>query len=245
MSTYNNTFEREEVTDLTDFETLKGFEDYKINIKKGIVINDKRWILARKPVRSGYHITQLPGNGTQAVHRLVWKQKYGEIPKDRHVDHIDDNPGNNTITNLQLLTTAENIKKAYAKKSLKGIRMKSIPIIARNYETKVESTFQSISKASAALNIESARISAILRGKGRTVKGGNDVRYEFSLQDPIAPILAPIETPSPPEPTRVFSSEEPAAIPVLERVSQKNPALVAEKGLKQRSVVDWMIGVVY
>ena len=154
-------YKRVEETNLDGYEPLKGFEasGYMINIQRGLVINNKRWILARNPVSSGYHISQLPGHGTESVHRLVYKQKYGPIPKDRYVDHIDDNKGNNSITNLQLLTNSENTRKAYANKNLKGIKMKAIPVVARNYETKAETTYESISKAATALEIEPARIS--------------------------------------------------------------------------------------
>ena len=224
-------YKRVEETDLTGYEPLKGYEEmgYKINIQRGLVINNKRWILARNPVSSGYHISQLPGHGTESVHRLVWKQKYGSIPKDRYVDHIDDNKGNNSITNLQLLTNSENTRKAYANKNLKGIRMRAIPIIARNYDTKAETTYDSISKAASALEIEPARISSLLKGKGRTVMG-KQVRYEFAF------VQEPHQRPS--------SQPEPARESVLEvQVPQvrSSEASVSEKPMLKRSVVDWLM----
>jgi hypothetical protein len=224
-------YKRVEELDLSGYEPLKGYENlgYMINIQRGLVINNKRWILARNPVSTGYHISQLPGHGTESVHRLVWRQKYGDIPKDRFVDHIDDNKGNNSINNLQLLTISENTRKAYANKNLKGIRMKAIPIIARNYDTKAETTYESISKAANALEIEPARISSLLRGRGRTVMG-RKVRYEFSfVQEPHQrPLLRP-------EPTRgsVLEAQVPQVL--------SSAASVGEKPMVKRSIVDWMV----
>jgi hypothetical protein len=223
-------YKRIEETNLEGYEPLKGYEaeGYKINIQRGLVINNKRWILARNPVSSGYHISQLPGHGTESVHRLVWKQKYGDIPKDRFVDHIDDDKGNNKITNLQLLTNSENTRKAYANKNLKGIRMKAIPIIARNYDTKAETTYESISKAATALEIEPARISSLLKGKGRTVMG-RQTRYEFAF------VQEPHQRPSlQPEPARE------SALEVLVPQLLSPGASVSEKPMMQRSVVDWL-----
>ena len=135
---------------------------------------------------------------------------------------------NNSITNLQLLTNSENTRKAYANKNLKGIRMKAIPIIARNYDTKAETTYESISKAATALEIEPARISSLLKGKGRTVMG-KKTRYEFAF------VQEPHQRPS--------SQPEPARESVLEVQVQQvlsSEASVSEKPMVKRSVVDWL-----
>ena len=38
------------------------------------------------------------------AHRWIWTQFNGDIPKGYDVDHIDFNPSNNNIDNLQLVT---------------------------------------------------------------------------------------------------------------------------------------------
>ena len=49
-------------------------------------------------VKSGhYHLTT-------TIHRVIWAYFFGEIPEGCHIHHIDGNPANNCIDNLQLLT---------------------------------------------------------------------------------------------------------------------------------------------
>jgi len=45
------------------------------------------------------------------IHTLVYEHFKGDIPIGYIVDHIDENKSNNHITNLQILTQSENIKK--------------------------------------------------------------------------------------------------------------------------------------
>lgn len=47
---------------------------------------------------------------TISMHRFVWTYFNGEIPEGCDVHHIDRNPDNNNISNLQLLTKAEHNK---------------------------------------------------------------------------------------------------------------------------------------
>lgn len=46
------------------------------------------------------------------AHRLIWILHYGCISKDLEIDHIDSNPMNNKIENLQPLTPKQNQEKA-------------------------------------------------------------------------------------------------------------------------------------
>ena len=45
--------------------------------------------------------------------RLVYVWHKGDIPEGMVVDHIDNNPFNNSVENLQLLTPEENLAKRY------------------------------------------------------------------------------------------------------------------------------------
>lgn len=45
------------------------------------------------------------------VHRVIWECFNGPIPDGMDVDHIDGNPKNNSLSNLQLLTHRDNLRK--------------------------------------------------------------------------------------------------------------------------------------
>ncbi len=47
-------------------------------------------------------------NKEYQYHRVLWVMHYGSIPREKQIDHIDHNPLNNHISNLQLVTDAEN-----------------------------------------------------------------------------------------------------------------------------------------
>lgn len=51
---------------------------------------------------------------TMAFSRYKWLTEKGPIPEGYEVDHVDENPLNDNIENLQLLTAIENIAKARA-----------------------------------------------------------------------------------------------------------------------------------
>jgi hypothetical protein len=43
------------------------------------------------------------------MHRDVWEHYNGKIPKGYHIHHIDGNPSNNDISNLQLMEASEHL----------------------------------------------------------------------------------------------------------------------------------------
>ena len=61
----------------------------------------------RKDKRSGYWYSGTLG---EFLHRYVYKQECGRIPKGYEIHHIDKNKDNNNISNLQLLTCKKHKK---------------------------------------------------------------------------------------------------------------------------------------
>lgn len=57
--------------------------------------------------RNGGHYYRSHDNKSIAIHRVVWESYYGEIPGGCVIHHIDFNPANNDIKNLQCLTKVE------------------------------------------------------------------------------------------------------------------------------------------
>ena len=70
----------------------------------------------------GYLTVSLNKKGiatTKRIHRLIWENFIGEIPLNKVVDHIDGNPKNNLLSNLQLLSHRNNIIKGTVKERSK------------------------------------------------------------------------------------------------------------------------------
>lgn len=56
---------------------------------------------------SGTHIT----NGVETLHREVWKHHHGDIPDGHLIHHIDGDPTNNDIDNLECITPTEHAER--------------------------------------------------------------------------------------------------------------------------------------
>lgn len=65
-----------------------------------------------KPNKTGYLRVWRPNHpvankgGLALIHRIVWYDNRGEIPKGYHIHHIDSNKLNNSIENLELLSSS-------------------------------------------------------------------------------------------------------------------------------------------
>jgi len=100
---------------------IEGYEKYSIT-EKGDVYSLK-WAKKRKlkpqkasQSKKGYVQVRLYDDSgklgrLQYVHRLVYQNFKGEIPDGLEIDHIDGNPRNNNLTNLQLLSRRDNTNK--------------------------------------------------------------------------------------------------------------------------------------
>ena len=102
------------------------------------------------------------------VHRYVYECFYGNIPKDKEVDHIDNNKINNNIKNLQLLTPKENMSKSHSKK-----------VKSYNTKTKEVQIYKSVTEASKVLGITLSCIAKVCRKEQKTTKTKNGTIYKF------------------------------------------------------------------
>jgi hypothetical protein len=102
------------------WEDIKGYEGlYQINedgkVKslarvKGFILCKER-ILKEHKNNNGYIRVTLSKNDEAKkffIHRLVYETFIGQIPKEYEINHMDKNRLNNNITNLELVTNAEN-----------------------------------------------------------------------------------------------------------------------------------------
>lgn len=89
------------------------------------------WEPARTYLRSKYYfVVWLPEYGVMrstGVHRVIWMLHHGPIPSGLDVDHIDNNKTNNHISNLQLLTHGDNMRKAVLQNDSWGPTRKLLP----------------------------------------------------------------------------------------------------------------------
>jgi hypothetical protein len=66
--------------------------------------------------RSGTYFNAYGAGGGRRLHRVVWEFHNGVIPPKCHIHHIDGNPANNDISNLQCLSSFEHLSEHNRKK---------------------------------------------------------------------------------------------------------------------------------
>lgn len=95
----------------TNYFGYKVFADGSVLGKRGTKLRQ----YTKKTVTMGYKYISIMVEGKclqKSVHSVVYEAFVGAIPKGMHVDHIDDNPTNNDISNLQVLTPRQNTRKS-------------------------------------------------------------------------------------------------------------------------------------
>lgn len=114
--------------DLTNYEEIKDFPNYKIS-NDGIVYSTLfKKILKQQTNADGYKVISLANNKkkkTFLVHRLVAEHFIKKIDGKDQVNHIDSNKLNNNVENLEWVTCSENMNHAYITKKLRQISLKS------------------------------------------------------------------------------------------------------------------------
>jgi hypothetical protein len=80
---------------------------FDCNIDLGIIHRPNVYVNPK----TGYHQCSIWGK-TYQVHRLIWMWAHKAfVPAGMTIDHIDNNKANNKISNLQLMTLGDNIRK--------------------------------------------------------------------------------------------------------------------------------------
>ena len=116
----NLNFEKEIWKDIPNYEGLyqisnlgrvKSLERFRKG-KNGSLSSVKEKILKPGILNSGYYIIGLTKQSILKfyyVHRLVWESFNGSIPEGYEINHLDEIPSNNRLSNLSLVTHKENI----------------------------------------------------------------------------------------------------------------------------------------
>lgn len=99
------------------WKEIFGFPNYRIS-NQGVIERktNQGWIVKEgRFTDHGYLRIKLWDHNTKKtfhVHRLVWEVFKGPIPEGMVIDHLDMNQTHNYITNLELVTVAENTRRA-------------------------------------------------------------------------------------------------------------------------------------
>lgn len=96
-------------------ETSPSFLRWKVEIRSGRdgnrVMTYPGQVAGGIPSREGYFVVRY-NNSLYKCHRIIWTIFHGEIQDSLFVNHKDCNRQNNNILNLELVTQAENNRKA-------------------------------------------------------------------------------------------------------------------------------------
>lgn len=143
---------------------IKGFEGLYAITSCGKVwsYRSQKFLKPSKNNRGYYHVVL--GNKTKTIHRLV-AEAYIDNPDGKDtVDHIDGNPENNSVNNLQWLTQTENRVKGKRKELCKIVCLDD----GREFDTQKEcADFYGINKGN---------LNNVLRGKLKTTGGKRFIR---------------------------------------------------------------------
>lgn len=83
---------------------------FKLEIQQSDVIHTD-WGTARINNKGYYQITtRKEKNKGKLLHRLIWEKWYDELSSQTHLHHIDENPKNNCIWNLEPMSKANHHK---------------------------------------------------------------------------------------------------------------------------------------
>lgn len=115
------------------------------------------------------------GKHRYLIHRLVAEHFIGDIPDGMLVDHKDENPENNRVDNLQIITPSKNIKKS---RDIKGARKHvRTKVLVNDLETNEKLIFNTARDAGKYLNKSDTSVISHLEG---IYSGIIDGRYEVS-----------------------------------------------------------------
>lgn len=145
-----------------EFRTIEEAPNYEIS-KNAVVRRIDDGKILKQPIRTrnaeedkakgyktvGIYIEDENGNltkKTKYVHRLMYAAFKGELPTSRSmvIDHMDNNPQNNAISNLQLTTNRENCSKDIRKNRATSSRFVGVTLNRGKWYSRIKINGESI-----------------------------------------------------------------------------------------------------
>lgn len=164
------------------WKDIKGYEGiYQVsNLGRVKRVTTDRVLKGCKNTK-GYLKVDLYKNGSQSnkrIHRLVAQAFIPNPDNTSQVNHIDENKTNNAISNLEWVTSKENINHGTRnERAGKAIsKSNSIPIIATNIKTGESTEFYGARECARQLGLQHPSITAALKGR-LTQTGGYTFKY--------------------------------------------------------------------
>jgi len=151
---------------------------YNYKLKKEIKVKIDKYGYARTGIRYNNQTKQI------RVGRFVYECFFGLIPDDKEVDHKNDIRNDNKITNLQLLSHSDNIKKKYTTGYKNNFHKMGYGkrVEATNLNDNIITTYNSIYGAGVALNIVPASVNRVCRGMQKTaLSKDSNIKYSFKF----------------------------------------------------------------
>ena len=126
-----------------------------------------------QPVRSGYVSISIAYK-KRAIHRVIAEafDLPGRTAERDEINHIDGNPSNNHLSNLEWVSRSENIRQSYATNMQRrnGGACISRPIDVRHDGSACWVRFASMSEAARALGLELSSVSRCAQGGQKSVR---------------------------------------------------------------------------
>lgn len=160
---------------MEEFRDIKGYEGLYQVSNFGRIKSlwfGKEKILKEEIDNDGYRRVMLYKNKIgkhYKIHRLVYITFIGEIDDDKQVNHLNEDKADNSIFNLNLLTSKENINYGSAIQRRADKRSKTVIQFTKDNEFVRE--YKSIHEAGKINNIQFKNISSCCLGKRKTCGG--------------------------------------------------------------------------
>jgi len=162
---------------IKDLKPITGFENYLIDCSGKVFSLKSNKYLKPGDNGRGYFKVNLWRNGRQytiTIHRLVAQAFLPNPDNKSFINHKDGNKLNNTVSNLEWVTPAENNQHAYdigLRKWSPNSGRKLIPINVYDYKTgEFKSTHDSISEAIELYDLNYGGVWRMLHGKSKHTK---------------------------------------------------------------------------
>jgi len=103
------------------------------------------------------------------IHKLVYETFVGEIPEKMTVDHIDNDPSNNSLENLQLMTQSQNSIKGNSKRRRNDLWENREEVILKYQELGTQK------KVADYYNCADVTIHRVLHNQRKTTRNGKQI----------------------------------------------------------------------